>query len=81
VLAEDYLQYDLAPRSRPDVSKTSMKVANITAMAINQGFTAGLPTGGVAEETDAPVIPRSERSKLLWERVQYQVASAILDLK
>ena len=53
----------------------------MTAMAINQGFTAGLPTGGEVDETDAPAIARSENFNLLLERVQHRVASAILGLK
>jgi len=50
-------------------------------MAINQGFTAGLPSGEEVDETDAPAIPRSEKSRLLSERVQHWLASAILDAK
>ena len=53
----------------------------MTAMAINQGFTAGLPTGGEVDETDAPAIPRSEKLNLLLERVQRRADSAILGLK
>jgi len=37
-----------------------MKVANITAMAINQGFTAGFPNEG--EVADAPPIAQKEKT-------------------
>src|ERR1700734_4129501 len=52
-----------------EVSRTSMKVANMTAMAMNHGFTAGLPSEEEGDESDAEAITRSEELPCLWNVV------------
>src|ERR1700759_1528289 len=46
-----------------------MKVANMTAMAMNHGFTAGLPSEEEVDESDAMAIARSEELPCLWNVV------------
>src|ERR1700722_7879674 len=43
-----------------------MKVANMTAMAMNHGFTAGLPSEKEGDESDAVAITRSEELPCFW---------------
>jgi hypothetical protein len=39
-----------------EVSKTSIKVANMTAKAMNHGFTAGLPSADEVDDADTTAM-------------------------